>query len=86
MMTIESPYKRVEFDHKTLFVDDVQRARIAAEMEKIGTQGEWEACGGVTTYETVDRDTRPAKVAIWIFRTATEESARIAQKHLDSMD
>ncbi|HIE4187811.1 TPA: hypothetical protein ACXM51_000461 [Stenotrophomonas maltophilia] len=81
-MTIESPYKRVEFDGKTLFVDDVQRDRIATELDKIGIHGEWTACSGVTTYN----DERPAKVAIWLFRTATEECARVAQKHLDSID
>lgn len=86
MMTIESPYMRVEFDGKTLFVDDVQRDRIATELDKIGIKGEWTACGGVTTYDDFDRDPRPAKVAIWLFRTATEECARVAQEHLDSID
>lgn len=85
MMTIESPYKRVEFDGNTLMVDDVQRPHIAAELERIGIQGEWTAAGGVTTYDDADRDKRPAKAGIWMFTTTTDESARIAQKHLDSI-
>ncbi|MFA1289923.1 hypothetical protein ACDJ03_19665 [Xanthomonas axonopodis pv. nakataecorchori] len=86
MMTIESPYRRLQFNKLSLLVDHAQRAAVEAAIPDWKRLGSWIPITGCTAFSESDKSSPPAQISMWDFRVANEDDAMRAQNYLDSIE